>query len=274
VAVDGTPTAGLQGLGALLRGKADQPVRLGLKRGRARHDTIVRPDSASAEADRRYDDWELTRRERVEQRGKGRIGYLHLRAMGTSNWTEFVRGFYPVFQREGLIIDVRHNRGGNIDSWILEKLMRKAWMYWQWREGAPAWNMQYAFRGKLAVLVDGHTASDGEAFAEGIKRLELGEVFGTRTWGGEIWLSFDTWLVDSGIATAAEYGVYGPEGTWLVEGHGVEPDHVVDNLPHATFLGSDAQLDAAVDWLLAEIQKDPMPVPPAPEFPDKSAPRR
>ena len=67
-------------------------------------------------------------------------------------------------------------------------------------------------------------------------------MIGTRTWGGEIWLSSSNVLVDRGIATAAEFGVYGPEGTWLIEGHGVDPDIVVDNLPHATWKGEDAQL--------------------------------
>ena len=53
-----------------------------------------------------------------------------------------------------------------------------------------------------------------------------------------------------GLATAGEAGVYGPERTWLIEGHGVEPDIVVDNLPHATFKGKDAQRanNALVEW--------------------------
>ena len=73
-----------------------------------------------------------------------------------------------------------------------------------------------------------------------------------------------------GIATAAETGVYGPEGKWLIEGHGVDPDIVVDNLPHATFNGGDAQLDAAIAHLEALIATQPVPVPPAPPYPDKS----
>lgn len=77
-------------------------------------------------------------------------------------------------------------------------------------------------------------------------------------------------LVDKGIATAAEFGVYGPEGAWLIEGHGVDPDIVVDNLPHATFEGSDVQLDAAIQHLQDEIKAHPRPVPPAPAYPDKS----
>jgi tricorn protease len=83
--------------------------------------------------------------------------------------------------------------------------------------------MQYAFRGHLVVLVNAHTASDGEACAEGCRRLGLGIIIGTRTWGGEIWLTSSNILVDKGVATAAEFGVFGPEGEWLIEGHGVDP---------------------------------------------------
>ena len=197
------------------------------------------------------------------------MGYVHLRAMGGGNYTEWVKNFYPVFDRKGLIIDVRHNRGGNIDSWVLEKLLRRAWFYWQPRVGNPTWNMQYAFRGHLVVLTNEFTASDGEAFAEGFRRLGLGRVIGTRTWGGEIWLSSSNVLVDRGLASAAETGVYGPEGVWLIEGHGVDPDLVVDNLPHAAFLGRDAQLEAAVKHLQEKIAKDPVEVPKRPPYPDK-----
>jgi tricorn protease len=165
---------------------------------------------------------------------------------------------------------VRHNRGGNIDSWILEKLLRKAWFYWQPRVGDPTWNMQYAFRGHVVVLCNEFTASDGEAFAEGFRRLGLGKIIGTRTWGGEIWLSASNVLVDRGIATAAETGVFGPEGEWLIEGHGVDPDIVVDNLPHGTFKGQDAQLEAAIQFLQDEIARKPIPVPSAPRYPIKT----
>jgi len=95
-------------------------------------------------------------------------------------------------------------------------------------------------------------------------------VIGTRTWGGEIWLSSGNVLVDKGIATAAEMGVYGPEGQWLIEGRGVDPDIVVDNLPRATFDGKDAQLEAAIAHLEEAIRKEPVEEPKTPRYPDKS----
>ena len=130
--------------------------------------------------------------------------------------------------------------------------------------------MPDAFRGHIAVLCDGVTASDGEAFAEGFRRFGMGKVIGTRTWGGEIWLSGSNRQADGGVATAAETGVYGPEGKWLIEGHGVDPDIMVENPPHATFLGADAQLQAAIDLLKQQIQQDPRPIPKAPPYPNKS----
>jgi tricorn protease len=269
--IDGAATLGEPDIGALLRGKAGRQVLLRIKPASGEpRDIVVKPLPPDRDTDLRYSEWEYTRRLEVDRMSGGRIGYLHLRAMGPNDISQFVRDYYPVFNRQGLIIDVRHNNGGNIDSWLLTKLMRKPWFYWQPREGAPYWNMQYAFHGHMVVLVDERTASDGEAFAEGFRRLGLGKVIGTRTWGGEIWLSSSNFLADRGIATAAETGVYGPEGKWLIEGHGVDPDIVVDNLPHETFKGRDAQLEAAIKHLEALIAKDPRAVPPPPKHPDKS----
>ena len=271
VSIDGDDLLKVQDERELLRGKAGRKVLLHVKStdGKAR-DVLATPVTDRQEREIAYREWEYTRRLKVESDSQGKIGYVHLQAMGPRDIEQWTREFYPVFDREGLIIDVRHNRGGNIDSWLLGKLMRRAWFYWQPRIGNPNWNMQYAFRGHTVVLCDQVTASDGEAFSEGFRRLGMGKLIGVRTWGGEIWLSGSNVLSDFGIATAAETGVYGPEGKWLIEGHGVDPDIVTDNLPHATFAGSDAQLDEALKVLQEEIQKDPRPVPKAPPYPNKA----
>jgi len=269
--IDGEDSLSVPDERALLRGKAGRKVlvRVRAADGQTR-DVLVTPVTEDEERNLRYTEWEYSRRRKVEADSANTIGYVHLRAMGANDIEQWVREFYPVYDRQGLIVDVRHNGGGNIDSWILAKLLRKAWFYWQPRIGNPYWNMQYAFRGHVVVLCDQNTGSDGEAFTEGIRSLDIGKIIGTRTWGGEIWLSSSNILADEGIATAAEYGVYGPEGKWLIEGHGVDPDIVVDNLPHATFGGSDAQLDAALKLLKEEIGKDPRKVPAHPPYPNKA----
>jgi tricorn protease len=255
-------------IGELIRNQAGKQVRLKLKRGTSTRDVIVKPVGSFYW--QRYNDWEYGNRLRVEEESKDQIGYLHLSAMGSWDIGQFYREFYPVFNRKGLIVDVRYNGGGNIDAFILEKLMRKAWMYWIDKSGEPYWNMHYAFRGHMVVLVNERTGSNGETFAEGFKRLGLGTTIGMRTWGGQIWLNGANLLTDHGRAGAPMHGVYGPEGQWLIEGHGFVPDIELDNLPHETFNGKDAQLDAAIKLLLEKIAEDPRDVPPVPDYPDKS----
>lgn len=271
LAVNGVPALTTSEPGALLRGQAGKQVLLRVQTpGKQARELIVTPVPPARETDLRYTEWEYTRRLRVDSLSAGRVGYVHLRAMGAPDMAQWQRDYFPVYDRDGLVIDLRGNRGGNIDAWILGKLVRRAWMWWQPRTGHPVANMPFAFQGRLVALVNETTISDGEAFAEGFRKLGLGKVVGTRTWGGEIWLSQDNFLVDRGIATAAETGVFGPEGDWLIEGRGVEPDVVVDNLPRATADGHDAQLDAAVKLVLEDIARSPRPLPRTPRYPDKS----
>ncbi|WP_420583384.1 S41 family peptidase [Reichenbachiella sp.] len=266
--VNGRAALSAMDMGELIRNQQGKQVRMTLKRGADTRDIIVKP--ISDEYSLRYRDWEYAKRLEVEEKGNDEIGYLHLRAMGSRDLSQFYREFYPVFNKRGLIIDVRYNFGGNIDSFILEKLLRKAWMYWKARNGEPYWNMPYAFRGHMVVLVNENTYSDGEAFAEGFRELGMGVTIGTRTWGGEIWLHSGNRLSDNGYARAPMFGVYNEKGEWVIEGHGFVPDVELDNLPHATFNGQDAQLDAAIEHLQKLIKEDPRDVPPVPEYPNKS----
>ncbi len=264
--INGVGTLSVPDVNALLRNQNKNQVRLGITSGSTKKEIIVAP--TTGESNLRYSDWEYSRRLETEKLGNDQIGYVHLRAMGSGDISQWYREFYPVFDKPALIIDVRSNRGGNIDSFILEKLLRKAWFYFKDRASDPTWNMQYAFRGHMVVLVNENTASDGEAFAEGFRRLEMGKVIGTRTWGGEIWLGSQNRLTDGGLARAPMTGVYGPEREWLIEGHGVVPDIEIDNLPHETFMGKDKQLEAAVKHLQELLKADPRAVPAPPKHPD------
>ncbi len=270
--VNGVATLSVSAVEELLRKTVGKEVLLTVVSpgSDATRRTIVKPVSWRQARDLRYRSWEYSRRLTVEQASNNEIGYVHLRATDTQDYGQWVRDYFPIIDRKGLIIDMRNNNGGSIDSWILTSLLRTPWAYWKFRAGTRYPNMQLSFNGHIAVLCNEWTASDGELFCEGIRRLGLGKVIGTRTWGGEIWLSYDNLLVDRGIASAAQAGVYAPEGIWIIEGHGFEPDIVVDNLPHATFNGEDAQLQAAIEYLKQQIEKDPREVPQAPPYPDKS----
>jgi len=180
----------------------------------------------------------------------------------------WAREFYPVFQREGLILDLRGNNGGSIDSWIVEKLQRRTWAWWRARSsGQPFSNQQITFRGHVVAIIDDDTYSDGETMAEALKRLGIATLVGTRTSGAGVWLSDQNRLRDNGLARAAESGQFVPGSGWIIEGTGVTPDVVVENLPFATFKGGDAQLDAAIRVLEEKMAKQPLPPVTVPAYP-------
>ncbi len=259
LAVNGQSTKEARDISDLLLNQADKQVLLQVQRGnQAPHQVIVHPVSMMKHANLRYSDWEQSRAARVQQASNGKIGYLHLRAMGAQDIDAFAREFYANVERDGLIIDVRRNRGGNIDSWIIEKLLRKTWAFWSRAGTSPYTNMQQTFRGHLVVLVDELTYSDGETFAAGIKALKLGPLVGKRTAGAGVWLSDNNALLDGGMIRAAETAQFSMDGQWLVEGTGVAPDVEVENLPHATFKGQDQQLETAIRMLSDKLKEQPV----------------
>lgn len=259
--VDGRPVASLGQLRLELASKAGQEVRLDLTRGNAPVSTIVEPMSLRGEQLASYYDFVEEKRAQTEKLSDGKIGYLMLRAMGPDDVASFARDYFAQLDKDGLIIDVRNNSGGNIDSLLISTLMRRAWAFWGKPDGTgvPTTNMQNAYRGHIAVLIDERTYSDGETFAAAIKSLGIAPLVGERTAGAGIWLSDRNRLTDSGQARVAENAQYAIDGTWIVEGHGIGPDHEVENLPHAAFEGKDAQLEAAVSLLQGEIRQDPVP---------------
>ncbi|MFK3975310.1 S41 family peptidase [Shewanella vesiculosa] len=242
----------------LLRNQGNKQVLLGLVRGKTALNTIVTPHDIGTDAKLRYLDWVEHNGDKVAKASKGNIGYLHLYAMGSGDVESFAREFYTNYDKEGLIIDVRRNRGGNIDSWIIEKLLRRAWAFWQPTHGSTNANMQQTFRGHLVVLADQMTYSDGETFSAGIRALNIAPIIGKQTAGAGVWLSGRNSVTDKGMARVAEYPQYAIDGRWIVEGHGVEPDIEVDNLPYATFSGKDAQLEAAISYLKDELVQQPI----------------
>ncbi|MEQ1780466.1 MAG: S41 family peptidase [Hyphomonadaceae bacterium] len=259
-AIDGAKVATAAVLDESLTQKAGQQVRIDFMRGAAQLSRIVVPATRSEQMTLLYADWVQHNREAVAAASGGKVGYLHLRAMGGADAASFARDYFEHFDKEGLIIDVRGNRGGNIDSWIIGTLLRRVWAFWPSPNGSgPAsTNMQQTFRGHLAILIDEGTYSDGETFSAGVKALDIAPLIGVQTAGAGIWLSDRNPLIDGGQARVAENGQFGLDGRWLVEGRGVSPDILVENMPHAAYLGQDSQLEIALGYLRDKIAAEPV----------------
>ncbi len=274
IAVDGIPTNTVKDYLQLLQDKADQDVILtinGKPSKEGARDVIVK--TVSDEYEMRYWDWFKSRMEYVDKASGGKIGYLHLTDMMTDGLCQFGHEFYPQHDKKAMILDVRYNGGGNVAQMLLSVLNRKLWTVGRPRHGGKYTRPAAAFHGHYAVLCNHETGSDGETFTQGAKLLDLGPVFGTRTWGGWVGIRGDKPLNDKVWYTAPEFSGWGAigeeKGQWLIEGHGVDPDVVVIQDPGSVLAGKDPQLDAAIEYLLKKMKEEPMELPQEPPIPKK-----
>ena len=207
----------------------------------------------------------------VAQKTGGKIGYLHIPDMGPEGLNEFVRRFYPQLNKQGLIIDVRGNGGGNVSPMIIERLQRELTMINIRRNGTPSTNPAQMLLGPQVTLLNEYSASDGDLFPYRFREKGLGKLIGKRSWGGVVGISGSLPFTDGGDLRKPEFAPYAKDGkSWIIEGHGVDPDIVVDNDPAREFRGEDQQLDKGIEVILEELKTKGRTLPPPPAWPNKS----
>jgi tricorn protease len=218
--------------------------------------TRISPISAEREAWLRNRYWAFSNQRYVDRVSNSKVGYIHLGASYEADVAELVRQYSYQHNRSGIILDLRGNNGGNADPWILNFLQRRTWLYVQDRyDKMPLKHPRDSYEGKLVVLIDGDTYSDGELIAEGIRRLHLGTLVGSRTSGAGVWVNDDQTLIDGTrvrIPVSGSYLAGKKKREWIIEGSGVQPDILVENDPYYSYFDHDTQLEAAIKVAIDE----------------------
>jgi tricorn protease len=218
-----------------------------------------------------YYDWVQTNIEKVDKASGGKIGYLHVPDMQTPGLNEFAKYYYPQLAKKALIIDMRGNGGGNVSPQLIERLRRELAMVGISRNGSPTTSPGGMFLGPKVCLMNEFSASDGDLFPFQFKYYKLGKLIGKRSWGGVVGIRGSLPLLDGGTLNRPEFSRYDVEGkVWVIEGHGVDPDIVVDNDPAKEYAGNDEQLTRGVEELLKELkEKGEKNLPPVPPYPKR-----
>jgi tricorn protease len=218
-----------------------------------------------------YLDWVKGNLERVGKAGKGRVAYLHIPDMGSDGIYEFIKWFYPQIRKQGLIVDVRANGGGNVSQWIIERLDNKLLGT---RFGStsddPGTYPATVFHGHMVCLLNQNSASDGDIFPYRFRQAGLGPLIGMRSWGGVVGISSRGPLLDGGQVYVPLSATNGPDGKWIIEGHGVDPDVEIENDPKSVIEGNDPQLERAIEEVLRRMKEDPKRLPKRPADPVKT----
>ncbi|MBA3849951.1 MAG: protease, partial [Opitutus sp.] len=219
-----------------------------------------------------YQEWVKKNAGYVTRKTDGQVGYIHIPDMGPGGLTEFIRQFYPQLNKKAWIIDDRGNGGGNVSGQIAERLDRTLDFFSITRNGPPTTNPGSMAWGPKVLLLDEFSASDGDMFARRFRERKLGTLIGKRSWGGVVGIRGTLPIVDGGMLNRPEFANgFDKDGKeWIIEGHGVDPDIVVDNDPWKEFHGEDQQLDKAIEHILGELKTKGRDYPPVPPYPDKA----
>ena len=272
LAINGTPVSSLANLYQALIGTADKQVILRVNSkpsdAGARDVTVV---PTANEGPLYYLDWVQKNIDYVTKKTNGDVGYLHIPDMGRPGLNEFTKLYFPQIRKHALIVDVRGNGGGFVSPLVLERLRRAFVMVGIARNGMPQPDPAHAFMGPMVTLINEFSASDGDIFPFRFKTLGLGKLIGKRTWGGVVGIRNSLPLVDGGNFFKPEFALYSKDGKeWIIEGHGVDPDIVVDNDPAKEFHGEDQQLDRGIQQIEEELKTKRYELPPVPPYPDRN----
>jgi tricorn protease len=272
LAVQGQSTRSMTDLYSALVGTAGKPVVLRVNREPkeegARDQTVI---PTADEHPLYYLDWVLGNIEKVDKASGGKIGYVHIPDMGVPGLNEFAKFYYPQLHKEALVVDCRGNGGGNVSPMIIERLRREPAMWTVARNGSVNVDPSGQVLGPKVLLIDQHSASDGDIVGYRFRKHRLGPIIGQRSWGGVVGIRVSLPLLDGGILNRPEFSRFDLEAKeWIMEGTGVEPDIEVDNDPTREFSGTDDQLNRAIAELKKAMESKPVKIPQPPAYPNKS----
>ncbi len=246
---------------ALLVHQAGCEVSLAVAHADGKESRTVTVKTLTNEMPARYRAWVEANHLKVQEATAGRVGYLHIPDMQPRGYAEFHRYYLAEAQKEGLIVDVRFNRGGAVFQLILKKLARTRIGY-----GVPRWGQPESYPedsgwDSIISLTNEYAGSGGDIFSHGFKLLKLGPLIGQRTWGGVVGILPSPLLVDGSFTTQPELSFWFTDVGWGVENYGTDPDIPVEISPSDWAQGKDPQLERAIQVALTQLNQNPMKLP-------------
>ena len=271
LAIDGVPLTASVTPAMQLVGAAGRAVELTLLNGPGHGDAAgtqrrVAVVPIKDEERLRYQEWVASNRRTVREASGGSFGYLHIPDMMANGWAQLHRDLDTETALDGLIVDVRRNRGGHTSQLVAELIGRKVTGWSMPRGEKPRTYPHHAPRGPVIILADEFAGSDGDIITQVSKLRGIGPVIGTRTWGGVVGIDNRFTLADGTGVTQPRYANWFSGGVgWSVENHGVDPDIEVAFPPHAYAAGRDPQLEYGIGALKEMVQELPTDRPPVRE---------
>src|SRR5690606_32275389 len=129
--------------------------------------------------------WVEDNRRRVDSLSNGRLAYVWVPNTGGAGIESFDRYFFAQQDKEGAVIDERVNQGGLLDDYMVDLMTRtlRAAVTNEAPGGAP-FRLPAGLLGPKVMLINEQAGSGGDFLPWVFRRLGIGPLIGTRTWGG------------------------------------------------------------------------------------------
>ena len=234
----------------------ENEVTLTFKRDGKSFDAKFHPESSRSLSNQLYNEWINANKNYVDENSNNKIAYVYMKNMTGSALDQFYIDMTSddAFKKDGLILDLRYNTGGNVHDKVLQFLSQRPYLQWKYRNGK--FTIQPNFTPSahpIVLLVNEQTLSDGEMTSAGFKALGLGKIIGTETYRWIIFTSGNG-LVDGSFYRLPSWGCFTLDGKDL-EHTGVSPDIYVDTNFKDRVEGKDPQLDRAIQEIKTEWEK-------------------
>lgn len=213
----------------------------------------VRIRTVTSLTDIKYEEWVAERRAIVEKETNGEIAYVHIRSMDQPSLARFRNEIDQFSNRQGIIVDIRFNGGGNIDQELIDILERRPYQFWNQRTGSRVWGRRprQAIPGPKVMLINQRSGSDSEVTPMGFRQLGLGRIVGQPTSGAVIATGSYALINGGTIRTPGSLVI-----TWdptkpnnygiNLENYGVAPDVWAENTAADELKGIDRELMEAI----------------------------
>ena len=213
--------------------------------------------------------WIEENRKKVDKLSNGKLAYVYVPNTGNPGYTYFNRYYFAQQDKKGAVIDERNNGGGSAADYMVDIMARDLHGYFNSKVGdhKPFTTPMAGIWGPKVMLINERAGSGGDLLPYLFRKMQIGPLIGTKTWGGLV----GTWdtprFIDGGRMVAPRGGFYDINGEWAVEGVGVSPDIEVKQLPAAIIKGGDPQLERAVKEALKLLETQEVTLKPEPKAP-------
>jgi tricorn protease len=234
------------------RPSIDRETKLTFSRNGQDFDAKIHPQSSLST--NLYDQWIDANQKRVDEKSNNRVAYACMKNMGQGELESFLIDMTKeLSNKEGLILDLRYNTGGNVHDEVLNFLSQRSYLQWKYREGAMTRQGNFSPSDKpIVLLINEQSLSDAEMTSQGFKQLKLGTIVGNESYH---WIIFTSGagLVDGSFVRLPGWGCYTLDGKDL-EATGVAPDVKVVNTFEDKINGRDPQLDKAIEEVMKQMK--------------------